>query len=202
MKNKLRETLQSQLDEIQQNKVRFALIVISLIVVTIIAVSDDSGDEEIAVDIPAQIEPVAEEYPTPIPNDNNANIKIVMGANANDLYVGDPFEMPLTDEPEPESEPEPAQVEETPPVVVTSPAQTVIQLPVDETPKPDVKIILRGIAIGENPSALIERIAESAAENLIVGIGDNLDGRTIVAITNDSVIFDNNTKMNVNTEMP
>lgn len=176
---------QDNLKEIQENKIRFAGICICFLVAVILFLNDDNGGEEIILAETPQIE-TAEKIDagakiitvqnSTVPNFNE-NIKVVLGANSEDLFVGDPFKFP----PKEKVEPPP----ELPPVIVAPPVAQ-IQISTE-------RFILRGTAIiGNNKTALIQKISanDKTEENLIFGIGDIINGKKIVEIATDSVILE------------
>ena len=156
----LKDFWQKELQEIQENKIRFAGLCICFIVLAGLFLADDGGGEEITLN----------ETPTP---------EVIETADTNkNLFISDPFKIPEKEKIEPPPE--------LPPVIIAPP---VAQVPISNE-----KFILRGTAIiGNNKTALIQKISEdkkSDAENLILGIGDNLNGKKILDIAADSVIFE------------
>ena len=175
---------QENLREIRENKVRFAAICILFAVAVILFLADDGGEDIILTENPVPVENVETAgnvdatakivtvKNSPVSNANE-NIKIVLGANSDGLFVRDPFKVP------------PKEKEITPPVIVQ---------PVAQVQNPKEKFILRGTAIiGANKTALIQKIdgdKKSSEENFILGIGDNLNGKKIIDIAADSVFLD------------
>ncbi len=186
MPDDLKKFWQNNLIEIRENKLRFAALLILLVFVTILALSNSESGEEIILTEQPQIE-TAEEF-VPVPN---ANIIVALGANSGDLYISNPFKA------EPEIEPPPAEILPQIPEIPSQPEIIISQPVAQESPKPAEKFILRGTAIiGENKSALIQK--NSSEDNLIVNIGDTLSGKIIVDIAQDSLIFDDGSKMTLN----
>ncbi len=174
------------LKEIQENKIRFAAVCICFVLAVILFLTDDSGDEIILTENPAPVETtenvdagtkIITVQNSAVPNFNE-NIKIVLGANSDNLVVHDPFKVPPKEKIELPSE--------LPPVIISPPVKQIPNLPTE-------KFFLRGIAIvGNNKSALIQKISDNdkSEENLILGIGDTLNGKRIFDIATDSVIFE------------
>lgn len=197
-KTKLQNFWQAQLDEIKENKLRFVAVFICFIVAVIFYFTDENSNGE-EIDLSENVTPV--ETPEPVENvdadkkiitvknaaTSNAdkNITVVLGANSENLYVRDPFKVP----PKPKIQPPP----ELSAIVVPPP---VAQIP----PAPTAKFILRGTAIiGEKKSALIQKIIlddkNSDEENLILEIGDTLNGKKIIDINQESLTLDDNSKI-------
>ena len=190
--DELKKFWQANLAEIQENKIRFAAILICLVLAVIASFSEDSGGEKVTVaENPAPVENVkpvdADKKVVPVKFNSNAdkNITEVLGADSNELYVFDPFKVPPKEKIEVETPPLPAQ-----PVIITPPPVVA-----QEPPKPAIKFLLRGTAIiGDKKSAILQKIVDeekiSDAENLIVEIGEILNGKKILDIAPDSLTFD------------
>lgn len=201
-KSKLKDFFQNELNEIQENKLRFAAVFICFVIAAILLFTDEnSGGDNI--NVAENTAPI--ETPAPVENVdtnkkiiavNNAatsnadkNITAVIGANSDNLYVSDPFKVP----PKPKVEPPP----EIPAVITPPPVAQVL-------PAPTEKFILRGTAIiGNKKSALLQKITpnekNSDDENLILEIGDSLNGKKIIDIDNDSLTFDDGLKIFLDT---
>ncbi len=206
LKSKLKDFWQSNLKEIQENKIRFAAVFICFVVAVIFYFADENstGEEINLTETPAPVEnPVlVEQVDTnkKIITVKNAatsnaaeNITAVLGANSDDLYVADPFKVP--------SKP---KIETPPPLPEIPAAPEIIQQPVAQVPPaPTEKFILRGTAItGDKKSALIQKIIpdeKTAEENLILELGDTLNGKKIIDIDNDSLTLDDNSKIFIDT---
>ena len=181
------------LKEIQENKIRFTAICVIFVFAVILFLSDDGGEEiiltensppEIAEKVDADTNIVAVKR-AEISN-ADGNIKIVIGANSEDLFVHDPFQVPPK-----EIQPPPEIPPEIPPVI----PPVIIPQPVAQVSIPTEKFILRGtVIIGENKSALVQKISandkNSEADNLILNIGDNLNGKKIVDIAQDFLMLE------------
>ena len=178
----MKDFFQSQIDEIRENKLRFGLLVACLIGTIIYAVYDsfDSG-EEINLDTPSKI--VQVDPPTQnVPETNKTvivssdKVKAVIGANSDEIYIYDPFKNPTP----------PTKVEEKIPTPIP-PTESVIVPPptVDED-----KFFLRGIALGDNKTAMIEKISNGKSEMLFLQIGEKIKGKVIVDISQDFIILD------------
>lgn len=182
----LKDFWQKELKELQENKIRFAGLCICFILAAGLFLADDSGGEEIILTDtpPPEVVETSNTNKNIVTVKNSAvstadkNIKIVLGANSDGLFISDPFKIPEKEKMEPPPE--------LPPVIIAPP---VAQVPISNE-----KFILRGTAIlGENKSALIQKIfgdKKSDTENLILNIGDTLNGKRIVEIGVDAVTLE------------
>lgn len=180
MPEEVKEILRRELSELKQNKIRVLALVGCLIVLVIFWITDDtSGGEEIILeekppatkDLPVKVLPVAK---------SPDGVKIVLGANADRLFIGDPFAV----EEEIKQTPQP-----TPPLPAI-PAPSIVLEPPPEQPKEE--IILMGTAIsGANKTAMFLR----GKETLFLTIGEEIDGRKISDITPDFVTFEDGARI-------
>ena len=179
MPEEVKEILRRELAELKQNKIRVLALVACFIVLVIFWITDDtSGGEEIILeekpppatkDLPVKVLPI-----TKSPD----GVKIVLGANADRLFIGDPFAV------EEEIKPQP-----TPPLPAI-PAPSIVLEPPPEQPKE--KIFLMGTAIsGANKTAMFLR----GKETLFKTIGEEIDGRKISDITPDFVTFEDGARI-------
>ena len=192
LKDKLQNFWQNDLKEIKESPVRFGgLLICFIAAISLLLTDENSNGEEINLtENPAPVETVTNDKKIiPVKNaaTSNAdkNITVVLGANSDSLYVHDPFKFPLEEIVE---EPPPVEIPPVLPVIIAPPP------PVAQDSKSELKIFLRGTAIiGDKKSALIQIISDkdSAAENQILEIGDILDGKKIIDISQDFVTFDN-----------
>ena len=191
----MKEFLQSQLKEIRQNKLRVGLLTLILFGTMIYATVYFDTGEEIKLDEPAENVSVKNISPT------NEKVKAVIGASNEEFYIYNPFQNP---EPPPEKVEEPAQVEEVPVKVeekVLPPAEPVIVEKVEEVPKPpEEKFILRGTALGNEKSALVEKIVNGKTEMLFLKIGDKINGKTISDIDKNFIKFDDDSTLMIEME--
>ena len=84
--------MQNELDELKQNKIRAIALVVLLAFLLILWITDDSSDgEEIIL---TEEPPVTKDFPvTILPVEKSLDgVTIVIGANADELFIGDPFE--------------------------------------------------------------------------------------------------------------
>lgn len=200
---KFKDFWQNDLKEIQENKFRFAGLCICFLAAAGLLLTDDEGGEEIILNetpAPAEVETAetAENVDagtkiiavkSSSTSDADKNIKIVLGANSDDLFVRDPFKIPPKEK---------VKSAEIPTAIIAPP---VAQLPT----LPTEKFILRGTAIiGNNKTALIQKVIgndkKSADENLILGIGDRLNGKKIIDIATDSVILEDGETLYLETQ--
>ena len=118
-------------------------------------------------------------------------MKIILGATADRLFIGDPFAV------EEKVEPEPPPPEPTTPLPKIPPPSIIIE-PTPEPEQPKEKIILTGTAIsGNSKTAMFLR----GDETLFLTIGEEIGGRKISDITSDFVTFDNGEKAMWNVEL-
>jgi len=178
MSDKLKEIFQRELEELKQNKIRAIALGVCFVVVMIVWAIDDgsSGDEIVLDDKP----PVTKDLPVKVlPVEKSPDgVTVVLGANADALFVGDPFAV--------EEKPKPPPKPESPPPLPVIPAPSVVIQP-PEPPTPREPLTLTGTAIsGDNKTAMILR----GNETLFVTTGEEIDGRRIVDITPEFVTFD------------
>ena len=195
----LKDFWQKELQEIQENKIRFAGLCICFIVLAGLFLADDGGGDEITLNetpTPEVIE-TADTNKNIVTVKNSAvptadkNIKIVRGANSDGLFISDPFKIPEKEKIEPPPE--------LPPVIIAPP---VAQVPISKE-----KFVLRGTAIiGANKSALVQKIfvdkKNSDAENLILNIGDSLNGKRVIDIGVDCLILDDGETLYIDIQSP
>lgn len=207
MSDKFKNFWQKDLNELKENPLRFGGLLICFIALVILFFSDDGGGEQINTSKnPAPVETV--EKPATVANDtkiitvknaknSNAdkNITVVLGANSENAVVHDPFKIPQKEK---FDTPPPAEIPTVQPAIIPPVAQ--------EPPKLSEKFILRGTAIvGYNKSALIQIISNdknSAAENLILEIGDTLGGKKIIDISQDFLTFDDGEILFIDIQSP
>lgn len=183
MSDKLKEILQHELEELKQNKIRAIALGVCFIVLLIFWLTDDSSDgEEINLNEPSNAEkpPATKDLPVvSLPVEKSADgVTLVMGANADPLFIGDPFAG--NEKPKP------------PPKVVTPPVPPIViqpppQIPEQPKPQPQEEIILTGTAIsGANKIAMFLRDKKT----IFLTIGEEIGGKKILDITPDFVIFE------------
>lgn len=185
MPDGLKKILQHELDELKQNKIRATALGVCFIVLLIFWATDDSSvgeeislnEETPAVDTP----PATKDFPVVnLPTKSPDGVTLVLGANADPLFVGDPFAG--------KEKPKPAP---PPPKVILPPIPPVAPQPqpsAPPAPQPQEKITLTGTAIsGENKTAMFLR----GKETLFLTVGEEINGKKISDITPDFVTFDN-----------
>ena len=172
MSDELKEFLRRELEELKRNKIRVAAIGVCLVILIVIwTVDDSSRGEEIDLS-PATVDkpPATKDLPKkPLP----AQIVIdgvtpVLGANADALIIADPFAGAEKPKPPPKTV-EPVKLQ--PPPIIPQP--------------PHEKVTLTGTALGANKIAMFLR----GKETIFLTIGDEINGRQIVDITADFVMF-------------
>ena len=174
MPEEFKEILQRELDELKQNKIRVIALGVCFIVLLIFWITDDASDEEEIIlteeppatkDLPVKVLPVAK---------SPDGVKVVLGANADRLFIGDPFAVEEKTKPAPPPQPLPK-----------IPAPSIVIQPKPEPPTE--KIVLMGTAIsGSNKTAMFLR----GDETLFLTIGEKIGGRKISDITPDFVTFE------------
>ena len=202
----MKDFLKAQLDKVRENKLRFGFLLAALFVTIIFAVTDpfERGEEiDLEPQTISQVETVPTQAVENLPERNvtpatNGNVKAVIGANADEIYIYDPFKSPA-----PEKVAEPPKVEvpvkaddkpSTPPepVIIIQPAP---EVPAPPKP-PEIKFVLQGVALGENKVAMVQKISEGKLlEMLFVKIGDKLNGKKIADISEDFLTFDDGNRM-------
>ena len=197
LKTLLAEWFRSKLDELKQNKVRVIALGVCLVMLLAFKLTDDGSDvEEIEVDAPPltkdlPVQKLPEKVPAQV-SESPDGVKIVLGANNETLYVGDPFAVPPKPKPAPKVEPPPKI--ELPPI----PPPKTIQQPQTEPPATKEKIILTGTAIsGTNKTAMFLRDKKTE----FLSVGDEIGGRIISDITPDFVKFNDGTRLYLQKEL-
>ncbi|MBR4642440.1 MAG: hypothetical protein IKO74_06915 [Selenomonadaceae bacterium] len=186
MPDELKKFLQRELEELKQNKVRAIALGVCLLILLIFLISDDSGGEEI----------ILNETPLPVTKDLPAvnlpekkspdGVTLVLGANAEKLFIGDPF----AGKEKPKTSPKPKPIE-LPPIVIQPPPQ-------EKPVKLEEKIILTGTAIsGEKKLAMFLR----GKETLFLTIGEEIGGKKIFDISPDFVTFEGGEKFFIQKEL-
>ena len=239
LKKFFRDFLKDEIDELKQHKYRFFALVVSLLLSLSLIFTEDSG-ETIEVSNSTKIEESSDttdkngietdkktsnkkviSVKKDKNNSNGEKVVAVLGANSDELYIGDPFQ---SDEEKPakiqQKTPEnvviPQQVPIIPPQLSPIPDQTldlppipsvtpiITEVATEPVKLPEKEFILTGTAINFNQkSAIVQKISTAQGknvreENLIVSVGDSLEGHKIVDITPSAVIFDDGRKINSN----
>ena len=107
MSDELKRILARELDELKQNKIRVVALAACLVVLLIFWVADnDSDGEEIIL---TEEPPITKDFPVKVlpPQKSSDGVKIVLGANADALFIGDPFAVEEKEIPAPQPEPPP-----------------------------------------------------------------------------------------------
>ena len=181
LKDKLAEWFRRDLDELKQNKVRVIALGVCFVMLVAFWLTDDGSDvEEIDVDAPPVTKDLpVQKLPAKVPAQTPEapdGVKIVLGANSDTLYVGDPFAAP----PKPKVEPPPKVT--LPPIPPSQP----IQPPQPQPTAPTERIILTGTAIsGTKKTAMFLR----GKETVFLSVGDEIGGRIISDVAPDFVTF-------------
>ena len=189
----LKNILQHESEELKQNKIRAIAIGVCFIVVLIVWLTDNTSDgEEIILNepiTPVETPPATKDLPVKIlPAEKSSDgVTLVLGANADELIIGDPFA---------------AKEKPKPPKIATPPVPPiVIQPPPSQPPaptKPQEKIILTGTAIsGDKKTAMFLR----EKETVFLSIGDEIGGKKISDIKPDFVTFEDNARVFIQKEL-
>ena len=181
MPDGLKKIFRHELDELKQNKIRATALGVCFIVLLIFWITDDSSDgEEISLneETPAvDTQPATKDLPVVnLPTKSPDGVTLVLGANADPLFVGDPFAGKEKPKPTP-----------PPPKVILPPVPPATPQPQPSAPPPpQEKITLTGTAIsGENKTAMFLR----GKETLFLTVGEEINGKKISDITPDFVTF-------------
>lgn len=239
LKRKLRDFINDEIEELQQHKLRFLALFFSLLLSIALIFTEDSA-ETIEITGTSQIEETSD-------NSNEENVKndkktsnkkvisvkkdsnkserekvvAVLGANSDELYIGDPFQS--YEETPPKVQPKNSEVSTIPQQIPIIPSQLsplpdqIQNLPpipsmipqvsepvMDPTNTVEKEFILTGTAINSNKkSAVVQKISTAQGqnkrvENLILNVGDSLEGHQIVDITPSAVLFDDGHRINSN----
>ena len=201
MSDKLKEILQHELDELKQNKIRAIALGVCFVVVLVFWIVDDtSDDEEIILNEPtttADALPVTKDLPVAnLPIEKSPDgVTLVLGANADPIFVGDPFAGKEKPKPKP---PPPKVVAPPVPPIALQPPQPPPQILEQPKPQPQEKIILTGTAIsGEKKFAMFLR----GKETIFLTIGEEIGGKKISDITPDFVTFADGARVFIQREL-
>ena len=192
MSDELKKLLSRELDELKRNKIRAIALGVCFIVLLIVWTIDDSsrGEEIVLVDAP----PVTKDLPVkPLHVTKSPDgVTVILGANADALFIADPFAG--EEKPTPPAKPQPP-----PPLPAIPQSHVVIQPPAPPpVVQPKEPLTLTGTAIsGDNKTAMILR----GKETLFATIGDVIDGRRIVDITPDFLTLDDGERIFLQKEL-
>ncbi|MBQ3442065.1 MAG: hypothetical protein IJG33_02340 [Selenomonadaceae bacterium] len=182
----MKDFIRHELDELKQNKVRAIALGVCFVVLLIFLVTDDSsGGEEIILD---DEPPLTKDLPVKVlPVEKSPDgVTLVLGANADELFIGDPF----AGEERPKPQPKPV-VAPVPPIVIQPP-------PVAQLKQPKERIILTGTAIsGEVKTAMFLRDKET----LFLTVGEEIGGKIISDISAEFVTFEDGQRVYLQKEL-
>ena len=188
LKTKLMEFLRRDLGEIRRHKYRTIAMVVFIFVSLIYAWEPEGKNVEeidlsdtppVTKDLPVQKLP-DKKIPAQIPETTDG-VKIVMGANSEQIFIADPFAGTEKPKPLPPTPPKQVELPKIPPP--SQPPQPLQQPPKVE---PKEKIILTGTAIsGDNKIAMFLRDKQTE----FLSVGDEIGGRIISDITPEFVTF-------------
>lgn len=235
LKQKFRDFINEEIEELQQHKLRFFALFFSLLI-SIALIFTEDGEETIEINTTSQIEEttVNSNEEDVKPDKKNSNKKVisvkkdsnkserekvvaVLGANSDELYVGDPFQS--YEEPLPKIQEKPVEISAIPqqvPIIPPMPDKTLNLPPIPSVvpqitesvndPKKTVEqeFILTGTVVNFNKkSAVVQKISTTQGQNkriedLILNVGDSLEGHQIVDITPSAVLFDDGHRINSN----
>lgn len=188
MPEEVREILRRELVELKQNKIRVLALAVCFIFLLIFWATDDVANEEEILVAESPSAPVTKDLPVKVlpAAKTPEGVKIVLGANADRLFIGDPFAGEEKPKPTPPPPPPPL------PKIPAAPPPPILLEPPPQPPTE--KIILLGTAIsGANKTAMFLRDKET----LFLTIGEEIGGRKISDITPDFVTFDDGTQLGV-----
>jgi len=213
----LKKFFEREREEIEKHKVRIGIAIFFALATIIFAVSDfGENAETISVETSQVEENISAEKNSDkkipdkkIPDkkisavEKNAeeNIIAVIGANSETLFVKDPFQVAEVEEVEETESVEPEKVvEEDKNISATKNFTPQIE---NSAPAPknnsavDEKFILTGTAIGDTQrTALVQHYKDKKLEGtIILQVGDSLNGKKVVRITEDALIFDDGEKI-------
>ena len=193
LKAKLMEFLRRDLDELRKNKVRVITMIACIFAGLIYSWEPESTNVEeidlsqpVTKDLPVQKLPVKSAQ---VPESLDG-VKIVLGANNEQLFVADPFAG--VEKPKPAPPPKVELPKIPPPSLPVQPPQ------VQPKVEPKEKIILTGTAIsGDNKTAMFLR----GKQTIFVTVGEEVGGRIISDISPDFVTFADGTRLYLQKEL-
>lgn len=192
MSDGLKKFLQGELNELKENKIRATALGVCFIVVLFFWISDDGSDNEEII-LNEKPPPITKDLPVKVlPIEKSLDgVTIVLGANADELFIGDPFAG--EEKTKPATPPPKVVIEPAPPVVIQPPPQ-----PEQLVEQPKEKIILTGTAIsGDNKTAMFLR----GNETLFLTIGEEVGGKKISDISPDFVTFEDGERVYLQKEL-
>ena len=216
MNDKLKNFFEKERAEIEKHKLRIGAVFFCLIFLIIFVSADFEESEEINL---AEVQPVEENIPadkkaveqkisekkSEVAKVENKNVTAVKGANSEILFVRDPFKISVEEDEvedkkvEAEKKSDSPKVEEkfSQPVIIQQPASQKNLPPQPATLKSAENFILTGTAIGDNQkTALIQHYKDDKlAETLMLSVGDTLNGKKIIEITEDFLQLDGGEKI-------
>ena len=239
LKQKFRDFLKDEIEELQQHKLRFFALFFSFLLSMALIFTEDSG-KTIEINNVSRIEetPDVEEEENIKTNKKTSNNEIisvkkgsneskrekvvaVLGANSDKLYIGDPFQSEEELLPEvqqksiekaaipqqvpiipPQLPPIPDQIQNLPPIPSAVPQ--IIEPVLEPIKTVEQEFILTGTAVNfDKKSAVVQKIStvqgqSERVENLILSVGDSLEGHQIVDITPSAVLFDDGHRIKSN----
>ena len=200
-KQQLREFYDRELNEIKQNKARFGLIIASLIIsLALFLLADEDTESKNISDSEAPTVVSTAKEEVAINNkaaEKASKLTTITGLEkaAEGVEIINPFKVDTKQNPN-----DTAKTPKTPPAVpIFEPPQPVKT----QEPKEKVILILKGTAIsGNKKMAIIQRSISNKndkdkSESLILNIGDEVDGRMIIEINKDFVMFDDGKRLYV-----
>lgn len=188
-------------EEIEKHKGRVGVSILIAVAAIIFAVSDFGEKEEIIL---TENQPVEENSAavevekvekTSAPQEISAeNVIAVVGANSEILFVKDPFQTSKV------AEEILSEVEEVAEEKNNSPPQNISPQAVNPAPKNSAvedRFILTGTAISDNQrTALVQHYrGKNFFGTIILQVGDNFQGKKVVAITEDAVFLEGGEKI-------
>ncbi len=199
MPDEFKKFFRHELNELKENKIRAGTLVVLFFVTAIVFVlDDDSGGEEIILNEPKKISdaPATKDLPAAnLPEKNSADgVTLVLGANADPIFVSDPFAGEKKISP-PKKIVQPPSTPQLPPII---PQPPFTPPKISEQTKPTEKIILTGTASSGGKKLAMFLCGK---ETIFLTLGEEIGGKKISDITADFVAFEDGTRVFLQKEL-
>ena len=172
-------------EKMKKNKFSGAEVLVVLFFILFVVMSNflDDGEEEI-LQLPQPVQTIQQKNePKEIfKKKSDENITPIIGANSQELLLQNPFKITQK-----------KIIKQTPPETVSTP-QVIFQPPLPNALQLKETFLLKGTAIGgSNKTALFQKkVADNkSSTDLFLSVGETIQGRRIVDITQNGVKFDN-----------
>ncbi len=194
MKEKLKEFLTLELEEIKKSKFRVAGLILCVILLIVFFPEENSGGEEISVNKSPESREISEKISTDKKNvirtKSDEKIKPVIGANPENLSIANPFEVATKISKTPAEIPKTERVGEPENFKSPPPSEEI-----------SAQMYLTGTAIsGTDKFAIIKKVTFagnkiSSEKNFNVSVGENFEGRIVADIGTNFILFSDGTKL-------